>query len=244
MSELIWSEEQIQKFVTRNFPNGLKPSEVAFVSASVRNKYLTEEERLFFHLGRSEMFNRKIVHNLDEYVLKVLQLSKQLSSYTTKTGYPMPAHAAILYANIHPSDSFGAYAIFNEKIQKELVSYVRNPKHDIAVFKTMDTLIKTAYQKASGTKLFIDVDFDTQTDSPFCEFADSLNSNSVTYYAIQTRSGYHVQLLRETIKYNFHEVLQDLQEGYPSCGEIIVNKNAMVPIPGTIQGGYKVHYVF
>ena len=39
----------------------LGPTEVFFLSLSARNKYLSEEKRDYYHLGRSEMFAKSIV---------------------------------------------------------------------------------------------------------------------------------------------------------------------------------------
>jgi hypothetical protein len=55
----IYDEEQIRKFVSTLSP--LKKDEVYFVSMSARNKYLTDEERRTYDLGRTEMFARELI---------------------------------------------------------------------------------------------------------------------------------------------------------------------------------------
>lgn len=241
---IIYSEKEIEKFVNLNFPGGLKKHEVAFVSTSVRNKYLTTEEREFYHLGRTEMFNRQIVRNLDEYVDTVVRLSSQIETFKTKSGEPMPEKAAVIYANIHPSHSINAFYEFSHTMQHELISMVTNEHYENhLIFNKMDTVLKTAYQKARGTKLFIDIDFDTHEDiEPLKQFRIMLDKHNVLHHVIHTASGFHVQLRKSTIGYPYVHDLYEIQNKYPMY-EIVVNENAMVPVPGTYQAGAKVYYV-
>jgi len=57
--QIIYDEDQVRQFHALLKP--LVKDEVYFLSMSARNKYLTQEERELYNLGRSEMMSRKIV---------------------------------------------------------------------------------------------------------------------------------------------------------------------------------------
>ena len=72
---LLYSKEELQKFI--NYLPQLEKDELWFCSMSARNKYLTEDERVKYDLGRSEMFAREFIFDthIDNF-LYVLQKRK------------------------------------------------------------------------------------------------------------------------------------------------------------------------
>ncbi len=71
-----------------------------------------------------------------------------------------------------------------------------------------------------------------------------------TYYWIDTKSGYHLLIKRDELHFDPRELITQIYAQYYSCmselnldygkTEIIINKNAMLPLPGVYQGGYPV----
>ena len=60
--KIVWSEEELKNFYDKVLARQpLLPNEVRYISLSVRNKYLTEDERANYCLGRSEMFAREFI---------------------------------------------------------------------------------------------------------------------------------------------------------------------------------------
>ncbi len=58
--KFIQDKYELKRFYDFILPD-LLPNEVYFVSLSARNKYLTTEERYDLSLGRTEMFERRII---------------------------------------------------------------------------------------------------------------------------------------------------------------------------------------
>jgi len=107
------------------------------------------------------------------------------------------------------------------------------------------------FQKNRGTKHYLDIDFDIDKDDFFLVeyLASELKKNGVRYYIISTKGGYHVLVDRHTLNYNFNDIIRNVnvmamnKYGDDRAFEIIHNKNEMVPLPGTFQGGYPVTLV-
>lgn len=120
-----------------------------------------------------------------------------------------------------------------------------------------------------SNKTWIDIDFDVSPENfSFTEIKEvmsSLKFKEESYVVIQTRGGYHILVntpwisaynkeysksFKEGEKFNkkgllsVDKVISGLEKALVGKGfeakEIIINRNGMVPIPGTIQGGVRV----
>ena len=60
---LIADVDELKWFYDNVLPN-LKQAEVYFLSLSGRNKYLTDEEKQYYQLGRNEMFENQLCVNM------------------------------------------------------------------------------------------------------------------------------------------------------------------------------------
>lgn len=275
---LIHDQRELATFHERVMPPLLQ-GEVYFLSLSARAKYLSTAERESLQLGRAEMFSRSIVrnHELDRFLRSVRKYEVAKGGYTTKNGSNIPEHAIVVYANINPSHTLKAYLEFQQKMteyMKELaICAEEGRKVEDVMYRInkMDTLLMNCYQRSTGTKHYVDVDFDIDKsyfDSVVKPFLDSLTENGALFYVIDTRGGYHVMISRRSLNYNYTEDVyranenialewmrrngtnaQDLltQSSRNSLAinettgmEAIVNKSAMVPLPGALQGGYPV----
>lgn len=248
--DLIYSEEEIKKFYSNVLPP-LSNSEVYFVSLSARNKYLTQEERVLLNLGRTEMFERRIVRNNDynKFIRTIKKFEVKDGSYTTKNNSIIPDKCIICYININPSNTLKALNEFNKTINEYYLeisicaSEGRDPTNILSRINKCDTLLMNCFQRNRGKKHYIDVDFDTKNALALIAFTDELTSKEVEHHIIETKSGFHVLLKSDTITYNFTKKLNELNNESVD-GEIVVNKNGMVPLPGTLQGGYKVKLIY
>lgn len=254
MYKIIYDEKQLKEFFDVVLPP-LQNTEVYFVSMSARNKYLTEEEKKFYGLGRTEMFERRIVRyrKWDRFLRTIRKFETNKGSYLTKNGINIPQHCIICYININPSDTLKSYKEFN-KIMNEYMyelsecSINNRDKQDIINrINKMDTLLMNCYQKNKSKKYWIDIDFDIKKDDyDIVEtFLKDLEEEKILYHVIDTHSGYHVLLNRQTITYDFNKSLEKCRDlGYDKYKdtkwEIDKNDNEMIPLPGTIQGNYEV----
>lgn len=259
MYQIIYDENELKRFYDNVMPR-LIDDEVYFVSLSARNKYLTEEERKRLALGRTEMFAKTIVRS-DSFARLLRTIRKYETnegSYLTKNGSYIPPKSIICYFNINPSSTLKAYKEFNATMNEYMYELAhnslenRNTENIISRIKRMDDLMMICYQKNRGRKVYLDVDFDiNKGDFHLVEyFCERMKQNNVKYFVVDTKSGYHVLLDRSTIKFNFTEVITDVESkafciyGEREKYEIVLNKNAMIPLPGTLQGGHEVRVLY
>jgi len=114
--------------------------------------------------------------------------------------------------------------------------------------KKMDVLMMNCYQKNRSTKHYLDVDFDIdKKDFHVVQFfCEKISERGAEYFVIDTKSGYHVLLKRDTVKFNYNENIKEAEEmafriyGGGRNYEVVHNKNEMIPLPGTFQGGHPV----
>lgn len=262
--EIIHDEEELKWFFENVMPD-LAATECYFLSLSARNKYLTKEEREFYDLGRTEMFEKKIIRKKEwsRFLRTIRKMECDSRGYTTKNGMPIPSKTMVCYLNINPSDTVKALskfqAIINEYfIEIASIAFNRRDTDNIANrINKIDNNLMTCYQQATGNKTWLDFDFDIPKNSANSHvfvslYSMYLNSEGFSnYFWIDTKSGYHLLLRKEQMRQssNPKELVEQARKmvlkrfSADELGEdweVIYNKNAMIPLPGTYQGGHKV----
>lgn len=253
MNKVIHDESQILDFSQILPENG--PLETYFVSLSSRAKYLTEAERLHYGASRNEMFCQKIIRKKNRIIKAIRGMETNPQAYVMKNGDPIPAHSLVCYINIDTSSTVKALSEFKGIISKyelELTMCMldhHNPENIMERFNKADKLLIDCYQRNKGTKKFIDVDFDVPKTQEYQEmvadFCQGLLEKDIRSYIIDTRSGYHVLFERKNLKFNYNEKIKEMSDYLKlngDVGEIVHNNNAMIPMPGTYQGGYPVTF--
>ena len=251
---LLYSKSELELFISL-LPQ-LGKDECWFVSLSARNKYLDGAERDFYHLGRTEMFAREFIYetHIDNFMYVLESLDAQLTYRKTKSGQLFPEKALIVYFNINPASGIKAYMDFQKEMNKELADLVNGLEkgHDNSGiynrFKKCQSILKSSFQTQTSRKIFLDIDFDTKDMKYLDEFLFFCDRDGIKYVVVDTKSGFHVCLLKETITTNFMAKVQELDkrlksETFEGKGEIILNKNEMVPLPGTKQGLHEVRTI-
>jgi hypothetical protein len=251
--QLIHNEDEVKRFVRMLAP--LENHEMYFVSLSARNKYLTEDERREYSLGRTEMFNRRMVKNSkhssleDTYVRVLRSMECDERGYLTRNGKPIPSKTLIAYALINPSDGFEAARQFSQQVLHQ--AFEEHTEDAMSFFGHIDSKLNNNLQAATKRKVWIDIDFDVPHKYRHAleEFLKELRSLGVEAHPISTKSGFHVLLKKETLKFNYVQLVKNYDDWLnveidsEKTVEAIINRNAMIPIPGTIQGGYEVHFL-
>lgn len=237
--ELIHDVEQLRRFHSLLAP--LQDDEAYFLSMSVRKKYLTADERLFYELRNAEMFARKLVKDssFETFLRTVRSLEVSEGGYTTKNNLPMPEKAMVVYAQINPVSGTHALREFQTKATDLMFDLPTNPaaKKQLA---RLDTLLMNCYQRSHGQKTLLDIDVDTDNFYYVERLMNELKLRDVEFEVIATRSGFHVLMRRETVKFNYHKMVTEIDfemKENGDKGEVVVNKNYMVPLPGTYQAG-------
>jgi len=245
MYKFIYDVDQVKKFYSLLSP--LNNDEAYFVSLSARNKYLSAEERQEIDLGRTEMFGRKLIKYSDfETFIRVLRTYEvNDGGYTSRSNIPLPMKCLVLYVNINPVSGMKALKEFYEK-STQLLFDLATDREAGKRLASLDTELMNCYQRAKGTKKFIDIDFDIPEIDLVKDVCSDLKTHNVIYHIIKTKSGFHVLVQRDTLKYNYTEVVKKANdEAIKRYGhaEVIVNINEMVPTPGTIQAGHQVSII-
>lgn len=251
--KIIHDEEEMKWFFDNVMPE-LLPHEVYFLSLSARNKYLTMEEREEIGLGRTEMFNRVIVkeRSWESFIRTVRRMECDTRGFTTRKNLPIPSKTIICYFNINPTNTIKAWGEFQDKMNtysQELIMCAMNGNNaDIAVkeITRMDSHLMTCMQKSSGTRHWVDFDFDVPKVYDTNSVSEFLESKGIThYYWIDTKSGFHLLVNKSQLKFNPKEIIDFALSLVPNHWgrdglEIIQNKNNMIPLPGTYQAGHLV----
>ena len=255
--DLISNMNQIRLFFETVLPSGWKETEAAFVSLAARKKYAGQGSGLDF--GHStQMLDREIVKRprLDEYIAKVRRFTAE-NSYLDMTGHIIPVSAMVVYVNIHLSDAVKAWnktkqeiARVDEEAMTHLFQGGGDLSHVSRQMKNLGGIWLTQMQNSYSRKRWMDFDvdlLDPMARSEAHEKAmDVLHGMEITEtVTIHTRGGFHLLVSTEgnifnkdvnpiTIRSSLEDVLKEASK------EVVINKNGMVPLPGTRQGGHAV----
>ena len=262
--DLIYSEEEIRMFFEKILPERWEDHETAFISIAARKKYLPDN--VMTDLGRRpQMLDRNIIKEQD-----FLTYLAGLYRFTSRNGYldnnmrPIPDEAKVFYANIHLSDPIAAYEEIKEKmagIDREIISHAamghNDISHAIGSIKNMAGLWYTAIQNTCSRKLWIDYDIDL-IDPGIREHAakrmlaeiDSFAEVIIKKHTVLTRGGFHILMASAkngtafSKDFNPELLLKHLEDKFGNeSKEIVVNHNGMIPLPGTMQGGFPVRFL-
>jgi len=242
--DLIKDKEQFNKFI--DILPDLQNDETFFISLSARNKYLTDEERNHYGLGRTEMFGRTIVKSKENFEFAMKKLEANLKYKTTKNGLAIPEKALVVYININPSSMIGAYRLFSQEMDKFFYDTYRasinnnDPTVNHDGFINMERKLMNAIQKSRSRKVYIDIDMDKVGINTVNWFAMYLDNEGIKYHIIKTQGGYHVLIKTDTIPkgFNLGAIVFDANnevEDEGNGGEVVFNSNQMVPCVGTLM---------
>ena len=254
--KIIGSETELRRFFDEVVPP-LKKSELFFASLSARDKYLTDEEREFYKLGRTEMFERRLILERDWRLFSTTIKKYECveGAYTCDNGAIIPSKCVMVYWNINPSNAVDAYFEFNENMAKSMRAYIKSSKADTLPFTNSNRLLMNQMQKNRGTKHHIDIDVDFVSrkvknsevgQQVLNRMTAEFKSHGVKFFVVDTHGGYHFLLKKETIKYDYTKFVEALHETKSEgvIKECKVNENEMVCLPGTFQGDHLVHIMY
>lgn len=243
--KLIHDRKEYLKFL--EYLPELENDEVYFLSLSARNKYLTDDERVEYDLGRTEMFSRQIAFDKAGIAIALNKMEADLNVRTTRNGSPIPEHCLVVYVNVHPSSTLKAYRRFSEQMNRHyeeafLGTLNGSEATDMWIpFRRITTNLMNHIQKASSRKVLVDIDIDGDDDKQSAilvkEVDDYLSKHECGRMIIKTQGGFHVLVPTKYLGKHV-PLFQKLQElDKQTEGEVKFNGNAMVPLPGTLQAG-------
>lgn len=241
---MIEDEEQFKKFL--DILPDLEKDEIYFCSLSARQKYLDDKEREYYGLGRTEMFSREIARSKHGLYLTLAKMKKSLLYRKTNLGLDIPKKCLVTYININPSSSIKAFMNFNKDMSKNMLNiFMAERNNKIANYESfirIPTKLMNCIQKAQSRKYFIDIDCDAEDITIVNNIIKSLINNKVIFHIIETKSGYHILIQKNTLnkEVRLYELVKETNN---KCKEVIFNKNYMIPVPGTLQAGKLVRII-
>lgn len=257
---LVHDEMEIRTFFNRILPSEWKKTDGAFISLAARRKYVPEG--LEINLGhRPEMLDRDVIRtrDIEEYIAKIRRYDCPFG-YVDVNGHPIPQECMAVYVNIHLSDSIAAWRRTKEKIAEvdaEIAAHAFNGgwnlEHISRQVRNLSGIWLTQMQNSYSKKRWIDYDIDLIHHSYRKAVEDTVSAIFLTMklplpVMIATRGGIHVLLNTETALFskdvNPETILVELRHQLDGkTTEVVRNENGMVPLPGTMQGGFPVHFV-
>lgn len=255
--DLISNVNQIRLYFEMVLPAGWKETEAAFVSLAARKKYAGNDSGLDF--GHStQMLAREVVKrpNVEEYVAKVRRFTAE-GSFLDMAGHVIPTSAMVVYVNIHLSDAVKAWNRTKQemtRIDEEAMTHLYQGGGDLShvsrQMRNLGGIWLTQMQNSYSGKRWLDFDVDLLDPLARCEAhgqaMDVLHGMGIAgTVTIHTRGGFHLLVSSErnifnkdvnpvTIRSSLEDVLKDATK------EVAINRNGMVPLPGTRQGGHAV----
>ena len=238
MIELIKNREEFDKF--RAILPPLPEGHAYLLSLSARNKYLDEDERKFYSLGKTEMFGRTLVKDLDDFDFFVRKLASHLEYKKTRSGHPFPEKAMVVYMMINPTDMVSAYCTFQDRMNGFLQQMFRalgNSKNpNLREVVHMDHHLLTSIGKAARKRDFIDLDLDSKDPEILASILKGFEGYES--HVVSTHGGFHILIPKNQKPFPpAHQIIKQVLADNPELKELCFNKNAMVPLPGTLQAG-------
>jgi hypothetical protein len=254
MYKLIWSEDELLKFIALIMPE-LTEEEVYFFSLSCRQKWikLNGIDITAVRKGSSEMFERRIVREKKNTLRTIRKYECNDGAYTFDDGTPMPIEGMAIYYNINPSNMVKATSEFGQKFIRSLAEVALGQGSSLDYIKHMDREILSCLHRSQGTKHYLDIDVDMKKGIKYTvrghvtvsRVLEELRNKGVKFFLIDTRSGYHILMKKETVKFDYISWLKkELEENRDMFDDLMTNHNRMIPVPGTLQGGHEVKIIW
>ena len=241
MYKFIYSEEEMHKFFDIILPP-LTDNEVYFISLSARKKYLQEKSKSILD-GSSEMFERRLIEKKDWnlFLRTIKRYECNDGAYVSLEGEMYPNDAMIVYLNFNPCDVIKAYEEFIMDSTKNMMSLALGRGSSPDYFKRIQHNLMTAMHHSRGTKHYVDLDVDffegTKNEESLQVILDVLREKNVQFFVIHSHGGYHVLMKKDTVHFNYMEVMKDIQSKSTKIQDIMNNSQGMIGLPGTIMAG-------
>lgn len=229
--DFLRDRDELDRFVEAFVPD-LGDDEALILMLMARRKYLSDEEQKDLSVGNSVVFRREVVTRKDQIAALVEQMCVRRGLYTDREGRPIPEHAFAVYLTVNPrSQRKAALATLKELADR---IYEGQPLR-------VDETAVSQLHKAAARKLFLDFDVDVGEDDDLDSLIGEVESalGSTPTHVVETRGGAHVVVRTKEIdgavKKTFYKDIQGVGRGM--AGEIEVQNDGMLPVPGTCHGG-------
>lgn len=224
-------ERELTLFAESVLPE-VEADECFLLMLCARRKYLTEEEKARVQLGEAKSLRREVVTDRGKLLHKVKELCVPSGLYKDRDGHPIPPHAFAVYVTPNPRST-----------RKAAVRMIANLAEGLAEGRPLrlESLMKTLVHGSVSRKIYLDLDVDPAGEDDWQLIVTQIKTilGETPTHVVQTCNGAHVLVqtrhLDRVVKRTFYKQLQELSKGMEGLVEI--RGDAMVPVPGTTQGG-------
>lgn len=216
--KIIQDEEALRSFI--EWLPKLEFGEAYYCCLFARKKYAPEGTNL--KSDKSQL--KRFTATKDYLFSKIKQLECEIGSYMTD-GIVIPQEALALYISPNPRSLEKAakqsLKLFAELVTKPYTGY--NPHSEVL----------SEIQKASGTKHFIDFDFDNTEPENILPLLDGkINKNSITF--VKTKGGFHALVKLDLIENKYKKTWYNALSSMPGCD--VKGGDNLLPVIGCSQG--------
>ncbi len=209
---MIEDYREVERFTNEVFCD-LQPHECRMVALYSRKKYGWVD----YQYGRI-LFR----HNVYD---AIVQLCKMYGEYTP---------SLVTYISVNPIDGVAAYHNFQQAMSsiadQALRNYIGQKNPDLSAFASMESKLLSAYQRAIASSPWIDIDVDGDAS-----ILSLVTEGLSDYMTIKTHGGYHVLVHKDRL--GGVQLGLNVKRAHNQQGEVVFNRQRLIPLPGTLQGG-------
>lgn len=229
MSDLIYDLTETKNFIERVLMK-LEDDEVYILLLNTRKKYCPVE------LSKSEeILGRELIrHNdLDKITRKVKKLTCIDEIYADRnTLEDFPIHCFAVYCLLDPRSTLKGYGEFIEDINKWIYESFKGESKNLELYRRIDVKLFSAIHKNRSRGLYFIVDIDKKDEAILDKITGLLMGH--IEWVSETHGGYHVIVDKN------NETGTIIYKNITGMEYVEILKEPMTPLPGTMQGGFKV----
>lgn len=233
--EIIKNEAKLKSFI--EWLPELQENETFYLCLFARSKYCKNEDgsNKFPHIKTDKSQLKRLTVSKKELIIdKIRQLEVALGAYKTKDGADVPQEALALY--ITPNPRSQQQAVF--ALQRRLIDIQQCKGSNFNVHAEA----LSAIQKSCSREIYMDFDFDVSTEiqSDFCikKIHEYLNDECINI--LKTRGGFYLLVELSEI---YNNLKNTWYKNISSMEFVDMNKNDLIPVGGTYQGGFVPYFV-
>lgn len=208
----------------------LEDDEVFLLLLNTRKKYCQEE------LSRSEeVLGREIIrdNDVDIVIRKIKKISCADGTYVDRnTLRPVPLHCMALYILLDPRSTLKGYSEFIEDVNKMIYDSFKGESKNLDLYRRIDIKLFSAIHKNRSRRLFLVVDIDKKDEAILDKVTDLLKG--YIRWVSESHGGFHV------IVDKVYEAGVIIYTQIVGMEYVEVLREPMTPVPGTLQGGFRV----
>lgn len=253
---LIYDEEQIVKF-SELFYKEIPEQYSALVYIAARSKYDST-------ILSQKMIDRRYINNAEQLIITVRRYCCAIGSYVDGRGNTITDKAMVVYASINLHDQQKGMEEFIQNYQSILINSIRTIQNALSSdndksinLNDIDNFLynpcsklKSSIQKYVKTK-YLHIDMDSKENEHKTYFIKECGKNEAEpCYIIETMNGYHILFDMKKLEKKNGPIRKAFNKKFlikniPGFDYVftIAQKNACVPLPGTLQGGFKVKFI-